>query len=154
MIRDALEMLRRGLSASQFDLLMRLTDGGRRLPVGDDAEDCMEAMLLQGGDDAIELLMEMERLIGTPGPESEPVTTRDRLVFSFDVGSAEMEHFLGSLQRNGFESLVVEAALAHVYVYIYAKSDHDFFHQRSVVASLLEVSKLASGKNPKGHRLY
>lgn len=160
MSSDTLEILRQGLSSSHFDLLMRLTDGGRCLPIGDDAEARTEAMLLHGGDEAIELLMEVQRLIGTPGLEPapdlepEPAPTRERLTFSFDIGSRQMEHFLGSLKRNGFESLVVEATVAHVYVYLYASSDYDFFHQRAIVASLLELSKLANGKNPKGHRLY
>lgn len=67
--RRAMEHLRRQLTSAEFSRVCTLTQDGRRLPFGADSEAAMERLLLQAGDEDLELLIKCQSALESLPPE-------------------------------------------------------------------------------------
>lgn len=151
-----LDRLREALPEEEFRLLMEATDDGRLLPFGPEAVDEEEVLLMDADDDVLDLLAQCSAIIGEEATATRsglPALPTERLCFTFSEGGPELDHFLGSLQRNGFTATTLESGEFYVFVYLESLSDHDFFTHKETLKSLYELSSVAKGKMPKGRRL-
>lgn len=147
-----LSRLRQALEDSEWQLLMRKTGSDLSLPF--DAPDRIDALLADADEETVELLAKCESILDEAPALAGEEPANDALVFIFEVDSVELGHFLGSLRRNGFRTATVEGAQATVHVWLDASTDHEFFTMKETVRSLFEMSRIARGRNPKGHRLH
>lgn|GEM_PF-5556839 len=152
---EMLALLKEHLSEDDYALFLRATEGGRRLPFDPDAGSGAEAILVDADDALIDLFARCEDILEIAAEPRSPSAkcSSERLVFTFEEGGAQLEHFLGSLMKNGFAASAVEAGETHVYVHLEALSDLEFHRAAEVVRSLYEVSAIAVGKRLRGHRL-
>lgn len=152
---EMLALLKEHLSEDEYALLLRATEGGRQLPFDPDPGSGAEAILIDADDALLELFARCEGILEiATKPRSPSVrSSPEQLVFTFEEGGAQLEHFLGSLMRNGFAASAVEAGETHVFVHLEAMSDLEFHRAAEVVRSLYEVSAIAVGKRLRGHRL-
>jgi len=150
---ERFERLRAELSEGEWQHLCRLApDGPARLF---DRPDRLDHLLATADDDAMELLIKCQSVLDA---DLEPAPAAPRadatLVFAFEPASKELEHFLGSLRRNGFRATTLEGVEATVHVYLDGVTDQEFFHLKETVRSLYEFTRMALGRNPKGRRLH
>lgn len=156
MPRSVLDRLREELDARDYRILMEVTDGGRLLPFGPQAAEVEALLLAEADDSVIDILAQCERIIGEdadrPAPRP-PALACERICFTFPDGGPEVDHFLASLQRNGFASTALESGEVHVFVYLECLSDLEFFRSKETLKSLYELSSVARGRMPKGRRM-
>lgn len=150
---DRLGFLRRELSEQEWRDLMALAPEGGLPPFDRPAE--LDLLIATADDGALELLIKCQALLEAEFPEDAAPERQDTtLVFAFEPASRELEHFLGSLRRNGFTAATLEGAKAIVYVYLDGVTDQEFFHLKETVRSLYEFTRTALGRNLKGRRLH
>ncbi len=150
---DRLARLRTALSDDEWRELWRLLPDGGPLPF--DHPEQLDGLIATADDRAVELLIKCQAMLDAAlQPAVPPARTDATLVFAFEPASRELEHFLGSLRRNGFQATTLEGVEATVHVYLDGVTDQEFFHLKETVRSLYEFTRTALGRNPKGRRLH
>ncbi len=150
---DRLQRLREALSEQEWLELGRLVPEGATLPF--DHPEQLDGLIAKADDGAMELLIKCQALLNADLPPAIPPARTDAtLVFAFEPESRELDHFLGSLRRNGFQATTLEGVEATVHVYLDGVTDQEFFHLKETVRSLYEFTRMALGRNPKGRRLH
>ncbi len=150
---DLHKRLRPALSDEEWQELVRLMPDGQPLPF--EHPERLDDLIAAADDKVVELLIKCQALLEVDLPLATPaVRTDQRLVFTFEPASRELEHFLGSLRRNGFTATLLEGPEATVHVYLDGVTDQEFFHLKETVRSLHEFTRMALGHNPKGRRLH
>lgn len=147
------QQLRGALSDDEWHELRRLVPDGGPLPF--DHPEQLDGLIAIADDRGIELLIKCQTLLEADLQPAVPASRTDAtLVFAFEPDSKELEHFLGSLRRNGFHATTLEGVEATVHVFFDGVTDQEFFHLKETVRSLYEFTRLALGRNPKGRRLH
>lgn len=151
-----LDLLRAALSPEDYEALLEATQGGERLPFGPQSAEIRDTLLLTADESLLEVFALCEEILGKETEEPAPPapTFRERVVFTFEGTGPQLDHFLGSLRQNGFQSSTLEAGEVWVHVYLAAGSDLDFHRRMETLRSLYELSSLGRGRIPKGRRLY
>ncbi len=150
---ERLQRLREALSEDEWHELERLVPEGATLPF--DHPDKLDRLIADADDRMMELLIKCQAVLEADLPPAAPAPRTDAtLVFTFEPASKELEHFLGSLRRNGFQATTLEGIEATVHVYLDGVTDQEFFYLKETVRSLYEFTRLALGHNPKGRRLH
>jgi len=155
--RSLEERLRSELGEADFQLLMKATDQGRKLPFGPCAAELESSVLMDADDALLDILARCESVLtdadieGQTGP---PAPAEESFRFSFEAEGPELDHFLASLQKNSFSATTVIDGEVHVFVRLEGLSDLEFFRLREMLRSLYEITAVVKGKRPKGHRLY
>lgn len=151
---DRREQLRKALDDDEWLELGRLLPDGGLLPF--DHPEQLDGLIATADDRAMELLIKCQALLEAELPPDLPASRADAmLVYTFETSSRELEHFLGSLRRNGFAATTLEGAeVATVHVYLDGVTDQEFFHLKETVRSLYEFTRTALGRNPRGRRLH
>ncbi len=150
---DRLARLRAALSDDEWRDLGRLLPVGGPLPF--DHPEQLDGLIATADDRAVELLIKCQALLDAELQPAVPPSRADAtLVFAFEPASKELDHFLGSLRRNGFQATTLEGVEATVHVYLDGVTDQEFFHLKETVRSLYEFTRMALGRNPKGRRLH
>ncbi len=150
---NRLQRLRQALSEEEWLELWRLVPEGGTLPF--DHPEQLDGLIASADDGAMELLIKCQALLEADlQPAVPPTRSNATLVFAFEPASKELDHFLGSLRRNGFQATTLEGVEATVHVYLDGVTDQEFFHLKETVRSLYEFTRMAAGRNPKGRRLH
>ena len=160
---EALRRLRRALSDEEYRSLRRLTGGMRRLPFGADT-DAMEHVLLEAGDDDVDLLVKCQTALASgpgqperPAPERAPDAARERrqprIALSFAPDSPDLRPFLASLRRNGFRAVAIERSEGvTVFVEVRGASDLEVVRAMALVSSLRDLVARAEGHTLRGRQ--
>ena len=147
------ERLQAALSDDEWRELMSLVPDAASLPF--DQPEQLDGLIATADDPLMELLIKCQAVLEADLPPELPAPRTDAmLVFEFEPASKELEHFLGSLRRNGFHATTLEGAQATVHVFLDGVTDQEFFHLKETVRSLHEFARMALGRNPKGRRLH
>lgn len=157
MAKSLLDRLHKELGDVDFRRLMEATGGGRHLPFGPGAREAEASVLMDADEDLLDILARCEDILDSADDAVDaraPAVLSESLCFSFEEAGPELEHFLGSLQKNGFPATTVTEGEVHVFVRLEGVSDLEFFRLRETLHSLHEIASVARGKLPKGRRLY
>ena len=150
---ERLRRLQAALSVDEWRDLRQLVPDGAPLPF--DQPEQLDSLIAVADDRLMELLIKCQAVLEADAPADLPAPRTDAtLVFAFEPASKELNHFLGSLRRNGFQATTLEGVEATVHVYLDGVTDQEFFHLKETVRSLYEFTRTAIGRNPKGRRLH
>lgn len=143
MPQSFLALLRQHLAPQEWERLSWLTDGGRLVPFGPEAEKA-DGVFLRATEEDLEILLKAEAILEQLGwqPEDETVTKPTILTYLFERESPELSFFLRSLEKNGFTATTLAMGEeTEVRVDLTRLNDTEFFRARELLRSIESLAR-------------